>query len=145
MDDENAPFIEPWQPSRLEEPLWLICWGTEDQLALGLSAARDVFAARGVTPGYAALCAMAVGMYEDDPSLPEPDAAVRAAGAALEEASDAAILAAGGRLHEDNDFQVSQGPEDRLLWTTLPTLRAWRAKHGSAALDKDEREAPRST
>jgi hypothetical protein len=129
MVDDEPPFIEPWQPSRLEEPLWLICWGTEEQLALGLASAREVFAARGVTPGYAALCSMAVGMYESDPSLPEPDASVRAAAAALDEASDAAILAAGARLKEDNEMQVSQGPEDRELWNTLPTLRAWRVKN----------------
>ncbi len=129
MDDNNSPLIEPWQPTRREGPLWLICWGTEDQLALGLASAREVFAARGVTPGYAALCAMAVGMYEDDPALPEPDASVRSAGAVLSEASDAAILAAGGMLKQDNELQVSQGPDDRELWDTLPTLREWREKH----------------
>ena len=129
MSDDNSPFIEPWQPTRREGPLWLICWGTEDQLALGLASAREVFAARGVTAGYAAICSVALSAFESDPSLPEPDASVRAAGAALCEASDAAILAAGGMLKQDNELQVSQGPDDRELWNTLPTLRAWRAKH----------------
>ena len=131
MNDDASPLIEPWQPSRTEGPLWLICWGSEDQLALGLATAREIFAARGVTPGYAAVCSIAVAAHESDPALPEPDAGVRVAAAVCREASDAAIVAAGGMLKQDNELQISQGPEDRQLWNTLPTLVAWRAKQPS--------------
>jgi len=30
MDVDEASFIEPWQPSRREEPPWLICWASEE-------------------------------------------------------------------------------------------------------------------
>ena len=134
--DDTTP-IERSQPWRAEGPLRLNCWATEEGLALGLAAAREVFAARGVAPGYAGVCSVAVSAYEGDPSLPEPDAHVRAADAALQEAADAAILAAGGMLKQDNHLQVSQGPEDRQLWNTLTTLRAWRIMNAPGSLDKD--------
>ncbi len=80
---------------------------------------------------------MAVDMHESDPSLPEPSAEERAAGAVLSEASDAAILAAGARLNEDSELYVSQSADDRKFWNTQPSLRAWRIKTNSPLLDKD--------
>ena len=125
MSDDDFPD----QPFREESPLTLRCWATEDQLKLGLEAARTVFWTRGIVAGRAAVCSLAVSAYKADPSLPEPAAEVRASAAAFDEANDAAILAAGGMLNQDNALECEQRPEDRVLWDSLPTLRAWRAKH----------------
>ena len=131
MDDHDEPFIPPSQPYRKEGQLELRAWATPAELDRGLEAALEVFLTRGVPPGRAGICSLAVSAYEADRSLPEPDAEVRAAAAAFEEASDAAILAAGALLNQDNELSVGQGPEERAMWDELPTLRAWRAKRGS--------------
>ena len=137
MDDRDEPFVTPSQPYRREGQLELRAWATPAELDRGLEAALEVFLARCVPPGRAAVCSQAVSAFEADHSLPEPDAETRAAAAAFEEASDAAILAAGAMLNQDNELSVGQGPEDRALWDELPTLRAWRAKHAPPGADHD--------
>ena len=134
MIRDDGIGIDPQQPRRAEGPLELRVWGaTDEQLGAGLSAARKVLADKGVTPGRSVVCHSAVAAHKLDPSLPEPDADVRAGAAACREAYVAAILAAGGVLDRDDALAFEQGDDDRPLWDTLPTLRAWRLKNGVEA------------
>ena len=135
----HLPNFREFPPGRRDGQLELRVWdATEDQLALGLAAAREIFQARSVSPDRAGVCSVAVSAYAADPSLPEPDAQVRKAAAAFDEAADAAIRAAGGALDSNNELSASQWPDGRPLWNTLPTLRAWRVKHDSPLLDTDD-------
>ncbi len=141
MDEHRSelPNFSEFPPGRREGQLELRVWdASEDQLALGLATAREVFQARGVTPDRAGVCSIAVSAYESDPSLPEPDVEVRLAAVAFNEAADAAIRAAGGALDSNNELSASQWPDGRPLWNTLPTLRAYRMKHSPHLLDQDE-------
>ncbi len=145
MDEHlsELPDYSEFPPGRRDGQLELRVWdASDDQLALGLATAREIFEARGVSPDRAGVCSAAVSAHESDPSLPEPDAEVRRSAAAFEEASKAAILAAGGTLDSNNEMSASQWPDGRGLWNTLPTLRAYRFKHSPSLLDKVEVPPP---
>lgn len=146
MTEEDNDPGRPRQPCRADGPLELRVWGaTDEQLAAGLAAARDVLAARGISAGRALVCHSAVAAHELDPSLPEPDAGVRADAGACREAFVAAIEAAGGALDSTDALAFAQGPDDHLLWDALPTLHAWRIKNDSPFLGAQRLDKPQRT
>ena len=132
LRDADGLLITHATPARDDEHVWPDA--SDEQLALGIATASEIFAARGVTAGYAAICSMAVRFYEGDPTLPEPEPAVRGAAAALREASDAALKAIGATHEREPEFNVHQGRAERLLWNELPTLREARVRTNSPYL-----------
>ena len=105
---------------------------TDEQLAAGLTQARQVLSLHGISAGRAVVCQSAVLAYQLDPSLPAPEADVARAAAVCKEAWTAAIMAAGGRPDEGDELAFEQSAEDARLWDELPTLRAWKLKNPAA-------------
>lgn len=60
----ELPYVSEFPSGRREGPLELRVWdATDDQLALGLATAREIFQARGVSPDRAGVCSVAVSAY----------------------------------------------------------------------------------
>ena len=96
MAHESAN-VKSSQPRLASGPLELRVGGaTDEQLATGLTRARQVLYERGITAGRAFVCHSAVLAHEIDTSLPPPEEEVRRAARVCKAAWDAAILAAGG-------------------------------------------------
>ncbi len=122
------------QPRLAAGSLELRVWGaTDEQLAKGLTRARQVLTSRGITAGRAFICHSAMLAHELDPSLPSPGDDIRRDAAVCKEAWDAAILAAGGNADRGDALAFEQSAEDARLWDVIPTLREWRIKNAEAS------------
>jgi hypothetical protein len=114
--------------SRTEGAIKLAVKGaTQEQLALGIAAAREVFAGLGVEPGRVGACCVAISAYSLDSTLPAPDDEMLKAAAAESAALAAALSAAGGDRKRGDYLAALSDPS---LMETLPTLRAYRDKYG---------------
>ena len=133
--------ISPFPPSRREGIIELRLRGaSQEQMALGIAAAREVFNAADVSPVHASICHAAILAHEFDPALPVPDAEILAGAVAYERACDAAVRAAGGVLAHGDELHIDQGSDLQAerLWSAVPTLRLYRARY---CLDARKRDA----
>ena len=117
-----------YRESRTEGAIKLAVKGaTQEQLALGIAAAREVFAGLGVAPGRVGACSVAISAYSLDSTLPPPDDEMLKAATAESVALAAALSAAGGDRKRGDYLAALSDPS---LMETLPTLRAYREKYG---------------
>lgn len=139
--------ISPFPPSRREGVIELrLRDASQEQMARGISAAREIFKRADVSPLHASICHAAILAHEFDATLPAPDGEIVAGAVAYERACDAAVRAAGGVLAHGDELNIDQGSklEAERLWSAVPTLRLYRARYclDAPKLDAGDEIAP---